>query len=206
MSIVIDLLIIGVIALFTFIGYKQGLIKSAIKILSFVIALIIALILYKPVSSLIINNTGLDDGIKNKIVESILPEGVSADEEVEIQNTLPNMIVESGRGTVNKAAESIAVQIIETGVLLVIFILVRFGLRFVTVLTDLITKLPVLKQFDELGGVLYGVFRGIVLVFVIFAVIYLFSPMMKPETVRNINKSFIGGTIYNNNILLKTLF
>lgn len=206
MSIVIDLLIIGVIALFTFIGYKQGLIKSAIKILSFVIALIVALILYKPVSSLIINNTGLDDGIKNKIVESILPEGVSADEEVEIQNTVPNMIVESGRGTVNKVAESIAVQIIETGTLLVIFMLVRFGLRFVTVLTDLITKLPILKQFDELGGVLYGVFRGIILVFVIFAVIYLFSPMMSEKSTETINKSFIGGTIYNNNILLKTLF
>ena len=45
MSIVLDLIVILIIALFTFIGYKQGLIKTAIKITSFFIAMIIALIL-----------------------------------------------------------------------------------------------------------------------------------------------------------------
>ena len=33
MAIAIDLTVIGLIALFTFIGYKQGLVKAAIKIL-----------------------------------------------------------------------------------------------------------------------------------------------------------------------------
>lgn len=32
---ILDLIVILIIALFTFIGYKQGLIKSAIKIASF---------------------------------------------------------------------------------------------------------------------------------------------------------------------------
>ena len=44
MWIVFDLLVIGIIALCTFIGYKQGLVKAIIKILSFVIAIVIALI------------------------------------------------------------------------------------------------------------------------------------------------------------------
>ena len=56
MWIVFDLLVIGIIALCTFIGYKQGLVKAIIKILSFVIAIVIALILYKPVSNIIIKN------------------------------------------------------------------------------------------------------------------------------------------------------
>jgi len=206
MSILIDLSIIGIIALFAFIGYKQGLIKSAIKILAFFIALIVAFVLYKPVSGLIINNTSLDDKMKSYFVESILPEGVDPDEEVEIQNTIPNMIIEDAVNTVNNVAETLTVKIIETGTLLLIFIIVKFGLRFVTVLTDLITKVPILKQFDKTGGTIYGVFRGVVLVLVIFAMIYLFSAVMQESTIDKINKSFIGGTIYNHNIFIKMIF
>ena len=65
MWVIFDLLIIGIIGLCTFIGYKQGLVKAIIKILSFVIAIVIALILYKPVSNIIIKNTSIDDNIKN---------------------------------------------------------------------------------------------------------------------------------------------
>ncbi len=50
MGMVIDLIVIGIIALFTFLGYKQGLVKAAIKILSFLIAIVVAFILYKPIS------------------------------------------------------------------------------------------------------------------------------------------------------------
>jgi len=53
MWIIFDLIIIAIIGLATFIGYKQGLVKAAIKILSFFIAIIVALVLYKPIS----NNT-----------------------------------------------------------------------------------------------------------------------------------------------------
>jgi len=206
LSILVDLAIIGIIALFAFIGYWQGLIKSAIKILGFFIALIVAFVLFKPVSVLIINHTQLDDAMKSSLVESILPEGVDPDEEVEIKNTIPNMIIEDAKDTVNNVAETITVQIIETGTLLIIFIVVKFGLRFVTALTDLITKLPILKQFDKTGGTIYGVFKGVMLIFVIFAIIFLFSPMMKESTIDVINKSFIGGTIYNHNVFIKILF
>ena len=71
MSVVLDLIVILIIALFTFIGYKQGLIKTAIKITSFFIAIIIALVLYKPVSALIIKNTTIDDKIESTIIEKI---------------------------------------------------------------------------------------------------------------------------------------
>jgi len=206
MSIVIDLLIVALIALFTYIGYRQGLIKSAIKILAFFIAIIVAFILYKPVSNVIINHTSIGDKMKSSLVKSMLPEGVDPDEEVEVENTFPNMIIAEGKNTVNNLAETITVKIVETGVLLLIFIVVKFGLKFVTVLTDLITKLPILKQFDKTGGTIYGVFRGVVLVFVIFALLLLFSPIMSKKSVDTINKSFIGGAIYNNNIFVKLMF
>ena len=46
-----------VIALITFIGYKRGLIKVAFKLISFLLAIVLAVVLYKPISNFIINNT-----------------------------------------------------------------------------------------------------------------------------------------------------
>ena len=55
MTYLLDLIIIAFIALFTFIGYKKGLIKVAFGLVSFILALVISVILYKPVSNFIIN-------------------------------------------------------------------------------------------------------------------------------------------------------
>ena len=205
MGIVVDLIIIAIVALFTFIGYKQGLIKSAIKILSFFIAIIVALILYKPVANVIMYNTPLGDNIKSTMVNNMLPEGVSADEEVDIVNSIPNMIIEKSKDTVNNVAETITMKIIETGTLLLIFTIVKFGLRFVTFLTDIITKLPILHEFDKIGGLIYGILRGVMLVLVILAMILLFSPTIEENTINAINESWIGSIIYNNNIILKVI-
>ena len=57
MGIFVDVAIIIILALFTFLGYKKGLAKVLIKLLSFVISIIIALVLYKPVANVIIDRT-----------------------------------------------------------------------------------------------------------------------------------------------------
>lgn len=71
MSIIIDLILIGIILLSTFLGYKKGLIGVAFKIISFIIALIVTLILFKPISNYIITNTELANNIENAIVEKL---------------------------------------------------------------------------------------------------------------------------------------
>ena len=49
MSIIIDIVIVAIIALCIFFGYKRGLTGSLLKILSFVLALVISFIFFKPV-------------------------------------------------------------------------------------------------------------------------------------------------------------
>ena len=71
MSIVIDLIVIGIILLSTFLGYKKGLIGVAFKIASFLIAIIITLILFKPISNYIMNNTTFAKTIEETIVETL---------------------------------------------------------------------------------------------------------------------------------------
>lgn len=202
MSVTFDIAVIAIIAICTFIGYKQGLVKSAIKILSFFIAIIVALVLYKPVSRIIINNTSIDNSIKNVMIEKIKPEGIDNDQEVVIEDNIGIKIIGSATNTIEGIADAFTVKLIETATLLVIFLIVKIALKFVSVLTDLITKLPILKQANKLGGTIYGIAKGIILVYTILAVVYLVTPLLKSSVTEGINKSIITKALYNNNFIL----
>lgn len=151
MWIIFDLLIVGIIALSTFIGYKQGLVKAAIKILSFFIAIIVAFVLYKPVSNIVVNNTSIDDNIKNTIIEKINPDGIDNNQEAAIEDSLTNKIIGEANNTIEEIANTFSIKLIETGVLLLLYIVVRIALKFVSALADLIAKLPLLKQINKTG-------------------------------------------------------
>ena len=202
MAFIVDLIIIAIILLFTFLGYKRGLIKVAIKLCTFIIAIIIAFALYKPISNLVIENTGIDESIESAITDRILPEGASVDDEVELSNDLPSVILENSENTVKGIATSFSNTIIETGCFLIIFIAVKIILKFVTVLADLIAKLPILKQFNALGGTIYGVLEGLFIVFVGFAIVSLIAPLLDVSILEAINSSTLGSIFYNNNIIL----
>lgn len=203
MSLIIDLIIVAIILLFTFLGYKRGLIKVAIKLCTFIIAIIVAFVLYKPISNVVIENTGIDESIETAITDRILPEGASVDEEVELSNDLPSVILKNGENTVQSIATSFSNTIIEAVCFFIIFIAVKIILKFITALADLIAKLPILKQFNALGGTIYGVLEGLFLVFVGFAIISLIAPLIDVSILEAINSSTLGSMFYNNNILLK---
>ena len=71
MHLALDLIILAVIFITTFIGYKRGLINVAFGFLSFIIALVISLLLYKPISNVIVNYTPLANTIESHIEERI---------------------------------------------------------------------------------------------------------------------------------------
>ena len=202
MSLIIDLIIVAIILLFTFLGYKRGLIKVAIKLCTFIIAIIVAFVLYKPISNVVIENTGIDESIETAITDRILPEGASVDEEVELSNDLPSVILKTGENSVQSIATSFSNTIIQAVCFFIIFIAVKIILKFITALADLIAKLPILKQFNALGGTIYGVLEGLFLVFVGFAIISLIAPLIDVSILEAINSSTLGSIFYNNNILL----
>ena len=68
MFIIVDLIILAIFALCIFLGYKRGLAGCLIKVLAFFIALIVSAILFKPVATIVTNNTQIDENIQSSIV------------------------------------------------------------------------------------------------------------------------------------------
>lgn len=196
MSIIVDLIIIAIILLSTFLAYRKGLITLAIQLVAVVIAVVLTLILYKPVSNLIINVTSIDETIQNAILEEandiMTNEEEGANQIVEtIQN---NMLPETAR--------TISINIIEGAVILILYVIIRIALKFVTTLANLVSKLPILNQFNKLGGVLYGILRGLLIVYIILLLVNL-SGEIEPQNVvyTSVQDSYIGKMMNENNIL-----
>lgn len=217
MSVIIDIIILSLIALCVILGYKKGLTKCVIKILSFVIALVVAFILFKPVSNLIINNTTIDDNIRNSII-NLIQDDVEQNGKISEDTSLPQSMIEyinesietsvnqTKMTVVNTVANEISVGIVNVCVAIGLFIIVRIALIFVKALSSIITDLPIIKQVDKVGGILYGLFEALIIIFVIFAIISFISPMIESSgLIEVINKSIIGTVLYNNNLLLKII-
>lgn len=205
-GIIIDASIILLISLSIFIGYKQGFIKVAIKIFSFIIAIAIAFAIYKPVSNVIIEKTPLDENIEYTITNNIK---VNKGETFEIKGFpegITQSIVGEANNTIENISNTITIKIIQAVTFFAIFIVVKILLKFISVIADIIAKLPILKQFNKLGGTIYGGLKGFAIIYLILAIILLLAPLMQNDIISLINESYIGSLMYNNNILIKLIF
>lgn len=214
MTIIVDLIIVAIIGLCIIIGYVKGLTGSLIKILSFVLSIVIAFVLFVPVSNLVIEHTKIDDTIEKSIRETI----VKQDKEEQKSKNMPTAIIDYINKEVEKASnqaketvldntlKDVSIMIVKAGTWITLFITARLLLICLKLITSLIAKLPVIKQFDKLGGIAYGLIEGLIITYVALAIISLATPITKGNLSNTINKSYLGSKMYNNNLLLKIIF
>lgn len=201
MGILFDLGILLIIFISTIIGYKVGFIKVAFRLLSFILALVIALVLYKPISNLIIDHTSIPHKIETQISNRL-----SSEDKSSTDNIVSNYYNNVKNYSTNVMAHNISITIVNISSVLLVFIITRFLLFFLKFSTDLIAKLPLIKQFNHIGGFIYGIIAGFFIVYFIFTVITLLAPLIDLSKILNlINSSIIGNIMYNNNIIFMFL-
>lgn len=211
MGIIVDLIIIAVVLLFIFLGYKKGLTGSLIKLLSFIIAIVVAFVLYKPVANAVIENTVIDDNIRTTLRATLGAEDKTENTEENVPSTIMDNInkeIENATDEVKaNVIDQTTITIVNIGSGIVIFLAVRVILVLISLFAKILTDLPVIKQVDKLGGLAYGAIEGIVIVYAVLAVISLTSVIWANNAVVTaIAKSSLGEMLYNNNIILNLLF
>lgn len=213
MGIILDIILIAIMAISILFGYKRGLIKVAVKLCAFLIAVIVTLVFFKPVSNIIINNTKLDENIENIIIENGTKELEEGNEE-EQKNLLDNMqeyvdntVTQAQNEIVESAAKEISIRLINILAIIGLFIITRLILIALVLISDLITNIPVIKQFNKLGGIIYGIIRGLLLIYVMLAIAFLIVSMTANSNILSaIEGSILTKFMYGNNILLNIIF
>ena len=195
---VVDIVIVLIIALSTFLAYRKGLVNLAMGLVSFIIAIVVTAILYKPVANLIINITSIDEAIENVIYEK-------ANDVLEDDNESKSIKKEVVDNVKNKmlpeTARKISINIVSGIVMIVLFLVVNIGLRFVTALANYIAKLPILDQINKAGGIVYGLIRGLVIIYILLLIMTGVSHIYPNNKVNNdIEKSTLAKTLSDHNI------
>ena len=72
-----------------------------------------------------------------------------------------------------EASRTLAINIIYGITLLALFIISRIALVLISVLANIIAKLPIIDQFNKIGGILYGLLRGVLITYAILMIINL---------------------------------
>lgn len=193
MGILIDIILIAIIILSAFLGYKKGLVKLGAKLFAGIIAIIVAVIIYKPVAEIVVQKTPIQGKIKDAIVQNAeniinnnekVPEGIANHVE---SNILPT------------EANNISKNIVYALTGIVLYIAIKIILSIVISLMDVIAKLPILKQFNEIGGIIYGLIRGGLIACICVLLMGAYTKINPESTISNtIDSSYLTKIAYKN--------
>ena len=213
MGIILDVIIVAIIALNVYLCYKKGLVNLAVGLIAVVAAIILSVLFYKPVTNFIVENTGFDEALGNTIIELLVPEGVDPSQVKFVgilsyfQTEVENAVNGTDNNVVYNTAGVMAQKIIGLIVFIGIFTIVRVALFALTFVADAITSLPILKQLDDVGGILYGLIKALLIIYLVLTIVSLIVSFTASTAISDvITSSYITKFFYNNNVLLNLVF
>lgn len=207
MGIVIDIILVLIVALSAFLGYKKGLVELGAKLFAGIIAIVITLIIYKPVGNIVIKNTSIDEKIENTILEkttNVIDENSKLSDNKYIQNASDNAVSQVKEEVLPEQARNIAVNVVYGATALILFIISKIVLSIVISLANAVASLPILKQFNEIGGFLYGLVRGAIISFVLILVIGTVAKLNPNGSLsKNVESTYLLKEVYDNVVKIK---
>ena len=209
MGLLMDIILIAILVLTVIIGNKKGLINVIFNICAFLLAIVITIILYKPVSNIIIENTNIKENIKTTIMNNNKNEATKEeskdtnDIQKYIENTVQGAADDAKEKATETVAETIAIKVVEIITCIILFILTRIILILLKFVTETIANLPLIKQFNEIGGLVYGVVKGLIIIYILLTILFLVVSINGNGAIANsIEESNITKFLYNNNIIV----
>ncbi len=218
---IVDIVIILIVLFFVLIGKKRGFALSLLSTCSIILSIVISLFLYQPVETYLRENTELKEQISNAIISSMNNEDKSDQESTNENqqgesegkgffNSLINNYVNLGKEkaeetknqVVQQTAENITENILKVLSFVIVYILVTVILLILKFALKIFTKLPVINQIDKIGGIILGFAEGVIIVYIIIAIISIVVPEKKDGNIsQRIDESYIGRYVYNNNVI-----
>ena len=214
-----DIAVIVIIAVCVYFYYNKGLVLTLLGFCSTLISLFMSRFL-SPVFADFLRKTPLFDSIKEYIGESIAKTGSDIENNIisslDIPDFLKTAITDNSNNVIydrfnvtnpkDYISEYIAGFVVNIIAMIIIFILLTILFRFLSRTLKIISRFPLIKTANKLGGGAVGFAQGVLIVWIGLAVLTAFygKPMFDAanEAVAN---SVIASRFYDSNILIKGL-
>lgn len=236
MGIIIDIVAVLVILICAAIAYLRGFVKTFFGFISMILAIVLACVFCKQLATSIKQNTQVDEWISENIIlisasttnneENEATEEINKGENVEVSgdtkstinisnaiNNLPDTLNEAiGLHEIKKnATQTIATKITDVVISIfswiIIYGITRIVLAIITVIFNGIMNLPLLKEINNIAGLVIGIIMGFFRIYFVLAIVYFISNIINISGLVNIiGTSTMVASMYNNNLLINLIF
>ena len=209
---------------FFWLGMKKGLIKMVYSVVILAAGVILSMFLNPFVSTFLHNNNSIYQFVYQAVEENVPLEGKvkTLHQETNAIDALPlpELIRQKLKENNNaEVYEAMAVKSFKTYVYKYITNMILNGISYISVYIiitvvlfaiartlDLISKLPVLKEMNQLAGGVVGLIEGLLVFWVFCTVLAIFSGTgWAQKLYEMLNESAILSFLYNGNLIMKLI-
>ena len=217
---ILDIIIIALIVLGAFSGYKKGLVGVLVSFVGILLSIFLAFLLQTPLANYLENDTSIGKNINQTIQESLNKQlNANNDSSAENKNTaitsqdnVYNMTLkmltnnnEQGL-TVEQSSKLITSFILKGISFITVFIIVFIICYILQMALNIVFELPILSSVNKLGGLGIGALKAFIKIIIIFAIISFASPLpLFNDLIKIIQNSTLGNLIYTNNIIVNII-
>jgi uncharacterized membrane protein required for colicin V production len=231
---VLVVIILVVLLLSVLGGYKNGFLKTAFSLISWIIVLALCNVATPMVTEILIEKTDIEVVIQTTIdaeldkvisemleesagteLQGVLTENVELEIPEELQAALPEelkQMLQKENFEVGDVAqkvvdtEVITERVVEILALLIVLVFSRIAIWIVYIVLDVASKLPLIGPLDKALGIVCGAAKGLVWIWVILiAVSMLALTGVNTEWVGYIAESELLTWLQDNNLILRLL-
>ena len=227
MGIILDIVLVLLLAIFLYDGFKRGAVKSLIDIVGYVVVLTLTSWLAGILADAIFT-TFVQPHVLNEINQA-LQSSTGSDPASQVStlfNTLPSFVtntlnfygvtqehlVSAARASSNNIAEDIMksispvfINLIKTVAFSTLIVVLTSVFKVFSRTLNRVFNLPILKQINKLLGLVCGALKCVIIIFIVCYIIQIVLPMMSntPEILsqNSIDSTIIFKNIYYNNPL-----
>ncbi len=203
-------------------GYKKGMIKIILSCLSLLITMLIIAAIAPRVTSAV-KDSNVYESIASSTEKSLSKQGVfekSSDDKIInalklpvpvkekiLENKTAKRYAQMGVSDIRQYVVHSLTDVILTAIVYIILFVIVFALVNVFIgVFDIVGKLPILKQFNQLGGAAIGFLEGLLFIWLALLIISAFGNTEFATWVYNdIASNSIAKFIYDNNLFLKLI-
>ena len=216
--------VIAIIAVMGLLGWKKGLIKMVFSLASTVIALLFAAIFSPVVADIMKSNEGIvsffdekvgvivdfsgedaekDTGVQENLIEELpLPETIK--DSLKENNTLEKYVDMDVAGFEEYVCRQITNVILNALAFVITLAVVIIALWILCHALNILAKLPLLKQINQMTGLAAGLAEGVLLVWILFVVLTMFAgSAFGQDAMAMIGENPLLDFLYKNNLVLK---
>lgn len=225
MPYVLDIIIVIILSICIWRGFKRGFIASAFGILTFLLAAGLSFMFYVPFSEYIVKTPvgqNVSDAVNRSVYQSVSSfmvdekdDSVTTEnllDELKIPNFLREIVYQGSdfliRNTKKTVTEAVSVSlsgaIIKIAAGLLLFILLLIGIWIVRIILELIFKLPLLSGINKITGGAAGLVNGVLLSYLVLAVVSFLITFIGTDWLRETaEQSYIFTNVYESNFIIR---